>query len=259
MQKWDSAIAAGEKAVKLAPNNSEYHMWLGRAYGEKADHASFVTAAQLTKKIRQEFERAVELDASNVKARSDLAEFYIEAPAFMGGGKNKARREAEAIAQRNAAIGHWLQARIAEKDERFDVAEQEYKTAIQVSGNQGSYWLNLASYYKRRHRLSEMESAITQAIEADKKPPNVLFDAAQILFAAGRNFVGRGELRAQVPGQRCGGGRSAGLPGALPAGIDPGEAGRQGGGGGGIPGRAGAGQRLRSGARGAEPAGQEIA
>ncbi len=190
MQKWDSAIAAGEKAVKLAPNNSEYHMWLGRAYGEKADHASFVTAAQLTKKIRQEFERAVELDASNVKARSDLAEFYIEAPAFMGGGKNKARREAEAMAQRNAATGHWLQARIAEKDERFDVAEQEYKTAIQVSGNQGSYWLNLASYYKRQHRLSEMEAAITQAIEADKRPPNVLFDAAQLLYGAGRNFVG---------------------------------------------------------------------
>ena len=35
-----------------------------------------------------------------------------------------------------------------------------------------------------------MESAITSAIAADKKRPNVLFDAAQILFGAGRNFVG---------------------------------------------------------------------
>ena len=34
MQKWDRAIEAGEKAVSIAPNNSEYHMWLGRAYGE---------------------------------------------------------------------------------------------------------------------------------------------------------------------------------------------------------------------------------
>jgi cytochrome c-type biogenesis protein CcmH/NrfG len=190
MQKWDPAIEAGEKAVSIAPNNSEYHMWLGRAYGEKADHSSFVTAAQLTKKIRREFERAVELDASNVSARSDLAEFYIEAPAFMGGGKSKARREAEVIAQQDAAVGHWLQARIAEKDQRHDAAEQEYRNAIQASGNQGSYWLNLASYYQRQHRMSEMESAITSAIEADKKRPSVLFDAAQILFGAGRNFVG---------------------------------------------------------------------
>ena len=190
MQKWDPAIEAGEKAVSISPNNSEYHMWLGRAYAEKADHSSFVTAANLTKKIRREFERAVELDASNVYARSDLAEFYIEAPAFMGGGKSKARREAEAIAQQDAAIGHWLQARIAEKDQRHDAAEQEYRNAIQASGNQGSYWLNLASYYQRQHRMSEMESAITSAIEADKKRPNVLFDAAQLLFGAGRNFVG---------------------------------------------------------------------
>jgi tetratricopeptide (TPR) repeat protein len=190
MQKWDLAIEAGEKAVSIAPNNSEYHMWLGRAYAEKADHSSFVTAAQLTKKIRREFERAVELDASNVYARTDLAEFYLEAPAFMGGGKSKARREAEAIAQQDAATGHWLQARIAEKEQRYDAAEQEYKNAIQASGNQGSFWLNLASYYKRQHRLNEMESAITSAIAADKKRPNVLFDAAQILFGAGRNFVG---------------------------------------------------------------------
>jgi cytochrome c-type biogenesis protein CcmH/NrfG len=190
MQKWDRSIEAGEKAVSIAPGNSEYHMWLGRAYGEKADHSSFVTAAQLTKKIRQEFELAVELDAGNVHARSDLAEFYLEAPAFMGGGKSKARREAEAMAQQDAATAHWLQARIAEKDQHYDLAEQEYRNAIQASGNQGSYWLNLASFYKRQKRMNEMDTAITSAIAADKKRPNVLFDAAQILFGAGRNFVG---------------------------------------------------------------------
>ncbi len=190
VQKWDPAIAAGENAVRLAPNNSNYHMWLGRAYAEKADHSSFVTAAQLTKKIRQEFERAVELDASNVHARSDLAEFYIEAPSFMGGGEGKARQQAAALATEDAATGYWVQARIAEKDKQYDVAEQQYRKVIEASGNQGSYWLNLASFYKRQHRLSDMEAAIDSAIAANKKRPNVLFDAAQILFGAGRNFVG---------------------------------------------------------------------
>ena len=73
--RWDDAVAEGERAVALDPNNSAYHMWLGRMYGEKADHSSFVTAAGLAKKIRSEFERAVELDAANLDARSDLAEF----------------------------------------------------------------------------------------------------------------------------------------------------------------------------------------
>jgi tetratricopeptide (TPR) repeat protein len=194
MQKWDQAIAAGEKAVSIAPNNSAYHMWLGRAYAEKADHSNFVTAAQLTKKIRREFERAVELDASNMYARSDLAEFYIEAPEFMGGGKSKAKREAEAVAQQDMALAHWLQASILLKEKKYDEAEQEYRAAIVASHNQGSYWLNLASFYRRVDRLNDMESAITNAIEADKKKPNVFFDAAQILFAARRNFIGAAQF-----------------------------------------------------------------
>jgi tetratricopeptide (TPR) repeat protein len=194
IQRWDNAIAASEKAVALQPANSEYHMWLGRAYAEKADHSSFVTAAGLTKKIRQEFERAVELDANNINARSDLAEFYLEAPSFMGGGKDKARRQAEAMAQQDAAVAHWLQARIAEKDKRLDAAENEYKMAIAVSGNHGSYWLNLASYYRRQGRLNDMEAAVNSAINADKKTSNVLFDAAGMLFGAGRNFGGAANI-----------------------------------------------------------------
>src|SRR5436305_14154652 len=34
---WDRGIADCEKAVTLAPDNSKFHLWLGRIYGEKAD------------------------------------------------------------------------------------------------------------------------------------------------------------------------------------------------------------------------------
>src|SRR5579884_2305468 len=51
LKKWDQAISYGEKAVELDPNKSGYYLWLGRAYGEKADASSFITAAGLTKKI----------------------------------------------------------------------------------------------------------------------------------------------------------------------------------------------------------------
>ena len=85
LEDWDRAATACEKAVELAPNNSNYHLWLGRTYGEKADASSFFTAAGLAKKVRTEFERAVELDPKNVDARTDLAEFYLEAPGIVGG------------------------------------------------------------------------------------------------------------------------------------------------------------------------------
>ncbi len=192
--RWDDAIAAGEKAVAISPRNSNYHMWLGRMYGEKADHSSFVTAAGMVKKIRGEFERAVELDATNLDARADLAEFYLEAPAFMGGGRDKARQQADSIATQDAATAHWLQARIAEKDKRTADAEREYKSAIESSGSQARYWLNLASFYKRQHRYGDMESAISNAVNSDHKRPANYVDAATLLVGAGRNFIGAAQF-----------------------------------------------------------------
>lgn len=192
--RWDDAVAEGERAVALDPNNSGYHMWLGRMYGEKADHSSFVTAAGLAKKIRLEFEKAVQLDANNLDARSDLAEFYLEAPGFMGGGKDKAKAQADAISRNDAAAAHWLQARIAEKDKRYDEAEREYKSAIAASGYEGRYWLNLASFFKRQHRYNDMEAAITSAVNSDRKRPVNNFDAATLLVGAGRNFIGAAQL-----------------------------------------------------------------
>src|SRR5229473_9530 len=61
MGDWDRGISACEKAIALDPNNSRYHMWLGRIYGEKADGSSFFSAASLAGKVRTEFETAVDL------------------------------------------------------------------------------------------------------------------------------------------------------------------------------------------------------
>ena len=72
---WDKGIAACEKAVALDPQNARYHMWLGRVYGEKADHSSFLSAAGWLK-VRSEFETAVRLVLDSAEARTDLAEFY---------------------------------------------------------------------------------------------------------------------------------------------------------------------------------------
>ena len=44
------------------------------------------TATGLASKARQNFERAVQLDPQNREALSDLFEYYLEAPGFLGGG-----------------------------------------------------------------------------------------------------------------------------------------------------------------------------
>src|SRR2546421_213108 len=69
LQEHDPAIKSAEKAVAIDPQNSIYHEWLGRAYGEKAGHAAWFSAISLAKKTRKEFETAVQLDGMNYSAK----------------------------------------------------------------------------------------------------------------------------------------------------------------------------------------------
>src|SRR5579862_4039057 len=93
LEEFDLAESSCKKAVALEPDNGRYHRWLGHVYGEKADRTNFLSAAGLAGKTREEFERAVQLDPRDVDARVDLAEFYLEAPGIVGGGRDKAMAE----------------------------------------------------------------------------------------------------------------------------------------------------------------------
>ena len=188
LSQWDRGIAACEKAVELAPDNSTYHLWLGRIYGEKADSSSFFTAAGLAKKVRNQFEQAVQLSPSSVDARTDLAEFYLEAPGIVGGGQDKARAQAATLARLDPAKAHWVNARISEKKKDLSAAEREYRSAIEVSHGDASSWLNLALFNKHVGRLDQMEDAINHAASAQVNHPVVLVDAAETLIRTGRNF-----------------------------------------------------------------------
>ena len=187
LNSYDASIREGEAAVGLAPNNADYHLWLGRAYGRKAEHASWFTAASLAGKMRDQFERAVQLNGNDMAARTDLSEFYIEAPGIMGGGRDKAEAQADFISSREPSTAHWIRAKLAEKDKNQAAAEGEYKAAA-ADGNRPDMWLALASYYRRQNRLNDMEQAINKAVAAEKKPvrSSALFDGASLLLRAGR-------------------------------------------------------------------------
>jgi tetratricopeptide (TPR) repeat protein len=188
LDQWDRGIPACEKAVALEPQNGLFHLWLGRIYGEKADRVSFFTAAGMAKKVRTEFERAVELSPESWEARTDLAEFYLEAPGIVGGGKDKARVQAELIAPMNPAMAHWVQGRIAEKNKDTAAAEQEYRAAIAASNGGARAWLNLALFYRHTSRFDPMEQALRTLESAPLDRPEALMDGASVLLRTGRDL-----------------------------------------------------------------------
>jgi len=186
--EWDRGIASCERARDLDPGNSLYSLWLGRIYGEKADRVGFLSAAGLAKKVRTSFERAVELDPKSWEARTDLAEFYLEAPGIVGGGKDKARQQADAIMALNPAMSHWIAARIAEKNKDAVTAEREYRGEIAASHSAIRAWIDLAIFLRHANRFDEMEQALRHVESGPVDRPESLMDGASILLRTGRDY-----------------------------------------------------------------------
>jgi tetratricopeptide (TPR) repeat protein len=175
----DPAIHECELAVYNDPANSENHLWLGRAYGMKASHANPLKAFTLARKVRDEFERSVQLDPDAPRAASDLGEYYISAPAIVGGGADKAQALITRIEPRFPMYSHRLRAMLAEKDGDDDAAEREFKNAAAVS-NAPPAWIDLAAFYQRHARPDQAVVAIQSAL-ASSPQDAVLVDAASIL------------------------------------------------------------------------------
>jgi Flp pilus assembly protein TadD len=184
-EQWDEAIGECEAAVRLAPLESEYHLWLGRAYGEKARSIHSIKAYGLAKKVRREFERAVELDNGNIDALSDLGEFYAAAPEIVGGGKGKAQVVARTLEKYEPAQAYELRGFLAEKNKDYAQAEIEYRAEVEASSQPAEAWMDLAAFYSRRRQREQMLQAVHAGIDADQKAAKpygpALVDGATIL------------------------------------------------------------------------------
>ena len=185
LDDWDHGIPNCERARDLDPAKGIYELWLGRIYGERADHVGFLSAAGMVKKVRTAFERAVELDPKNWEAHTDLAEFYLEAPGIVGGGKSKAQSEADILMRLNPAMAHWIQARLAEKNKDPQAAEAEYRAEIAASHSAARAWIDLAIFLWHAKRMDEMQQALRHLESAPVDRREALMDGASILLKSG--------------------------------------------------------------------------
>jgi tetratricopeptide (TPR) repeat protein len=182
----DQAIHECELAVSSAPASSDNQMWLGQAYGLKASHASPFTALGLAIKVRVAFERAVQLDPENIHAMNDLGEFYVAAPALIGGGLDKAQALAARMQPHFPSQAHRLLALIAEKKKQNTIAEAEFSSAV-AAGKTPEAYIDLGHFYQRHNQPDKMVDALQAGITTDRRRGPSLVDAASILTDAHRS------------------------------------------------------------------------
>ena len=177
-----------DKAVAMEPSNSDYVLWLGRAYGRRAETGGWFVAGPNAARARQCFEKAVELDPHNGEAMNDLFDYYLNAPGFLGGGIEKAEAIAKRIAHERPAESHFEQARLAEKKKDYHAAEVQLRSAMDLAPRDPGRILDLARFLAAHGRIEESDALFSRAEEIAPGDPRVEFARAKSYIDSRRNL-----------------------------------------------------------------------
>jgi tetratricopeptide (TPR) repeat protein len=154
LDDYDNSIKYGEKAVKLNDSQSDYYLWLGRAHVIQAQKGSKLKALFRAKKGKDEFEKAVELDSTNVGARFDLMQYYIGAPGIAGGDKKKAKQQAEILEKIDPFYGAYAWALFWQAEKDSDKVETYLRKAVDLdtsSNYSATYQLGFFLLQQKRY------------------------------------------------------------------------------------------------------------
>lgn len=165
--RWDEAVAAGESAVKSQPENALAHLWLGKAYGQKAMRASVFTQLGWARKCRAEFEKAVALDPANAEARGDLVQYYADAPGIAGGGIDKAKEQVKAIEALDPARGALMNGYVLAKEKKTAEAEAEFRRALAARPDDPYFHWRFGHFLETAGRPIEAKASYTEALRLD--------------------------------------------------------------------------------------------
>jgi tetratricopeptide (TPR) repeat protein len=170
--KWgqhDAAQQYAEKAVQLAPQNASYHWLLAQIVGDQAERASIFKQIGLAKRFRSETETVLRMDPRHIDAHFGMMLYYFKAPGIVGGDKDKAAAEIEAIARIDRAKGFMAQARLAQEQRQLGKLEGLYKQALEANPRDYEALMGLFNVYAApdRRNIAEAEACAHRALEAE--------------------------------------------------------------------------------------------
>src|SRR5215467_1801893 len=176
---YDLAVMYGEQTIKSSPQNAEYHRWLGRAYGAKAEQShSFFLAS----KVKKAFEMAVTLDPLNIDARRDLMEYLVEAPWIVGGDKDKAKQQIEFINKLDPVEGRLAQAAFFSAEKKWKEAQIEYLAALDQRPGKIDAYMEAADFFSDRKDADHLQHALDGAARLGVHDPRLDFYRAVVLL-----------------------------------------------------------------------------
>jgi tetratricopeptide (TPR) repeat protein len=172
LHDYNNAVAQLEKSTQLDGKNSEYHHQLGIAYGARADRER---SFSLAKKVKKEFQTAVQLNPSNIRARRDLMEFCVNAPWIVGGSKDEARTQIEAIEKLDPIEGHLAWGTFYLVGKKQDQAEKEYREVMAAKPKRIEAYFEVADFYIGQNKAQEVQATIDAASQTAPDDPRLAY------------------------------------------------------------------------------------
>jgi len=168
VRDFDHSISSWERTVALSSDRSEYHDWLGRAYGRKAEesaHSNMISALSFARRTHREFELAVQLDNRNIDAQRDLIAFMANAPANLGGGEEHALEQIHALSAVDPVEGMLALADLYAQRKKFEPASEEYQKVLKSAPGRIEAYFEIADYYRDRGDSEQMPQAVEAALK----------------------------------------------------------------------------------------------
>lgn len=178
--RYAEAEAHFNKALELKPETAAYYSWLGRLYGAQARNADLMAQVKLAPKVRDNFEKAVELGDPDPETRYFLALFYSVAPPGMGGDPAKAEAFATEMKAEHPLLAHRIQAVVHTARKQPDLAETELQAASTLAPEDPQSFSDLGSHYLSQQKLDLARENFQKSLALDPDFPSGLLGLGQV-------------------------------------------------------------------------------
>lgn len=183
------AVDLLQKAVDKDSQQAAYHYWLGRAYGERAKHANVFQRAYFAGKTKEHFEKAVDADPDHIHARVALVMYTLRAPRVLGGSREEAETQAEAVAQRNRVAGLRARGLLHEQAGNPGKALALYRKATEIAPERDRPHRWLAGLLREQGRYEEALAVYEDRMNADQPDRAALYEFARTAEETGRRLT----------------------------------------------------------------------
>lgn len=183
-----------EEAIEIEEHNAEYHFWLAQAYAADAQTSSFISAAFIAPKIKDEFARTIEIDPNHLGGHIGLANFHLNAPGIVGGDIDKVLNVGKKLIELDEKKGRIVLINYYTKKDNFD----SVKIQLKILEDKYSEDKSFASFYNTYGYSLLNQEKYEEAIKYFKKQVELTPENANSYDSLGDGYRAIGNLKEAV-------------------------------------------------------------